>query len=642
MTGRIHKLSENMIRKIAAGEVIERPASVVKELVENSLDAAATRVHVEIVEGGRQGIRVSDDGHGMSPEDVDVCAERHATSKMRSPTDLFTIETLGFRGEALASIGAVSRMSIDTRTSDTQQGTQLVIEGGIRRTFGSVARDIGTTIDVRNLFFNTPARRKFLRHVETEARYVTQGIVSLAAAHPKVAFHLTQQDRATIQLLPGDRTQRAAELLNLSGDDLLWVDQETDGVSVQGLISPPSLCRRTRSKQFVVVRQRPVTSSPVQRAVYSGFGGLLPQHQHPMFVLWIDLDPRQLDVNVHPTKREIRFADDRVVRTAVETAVRETLNVPEATVYSSQSASVGDWQSGSRGVEGTKDATDDPTLQDRALEAGAERIDDRAAGLRGSAGDPDRADSDRGDSDQGDSRVGWEPSTGTPTAFEEDAEELQIRLDLVSDVDLKAKSLVQDEDGKQWIQKARSSEKWWQIHDKYILLLVADGVLIIDHHAAHERVRFEEVLDALGQEAVATQALLMPLTVEVNAVEMAVYRQAEGLFSRLGFEVREFGPSTLLVEGLPPELRTWSEGDQFYELLSALIEEMDIRSGAREALAATMACHSSIRAGRRLPGAEIDVLVRKLLNARDPFACPHGRPIVLRLPLTEFDRLFGR
>lgn len=606
MTGRIHKLSENMIRKIAAGEVIERPASVVKELVENALDAQAHRVHVEIIDGGRQGIRVSDDGHGMMPEDVDVCAERHATSKMRSPTDLFTIETLGFRGEALASIGAVARMSIDTRTADLDEGTQLIIEGGIRRAFGSIARDVGTTIDVRNLFFNTPARRKFLRHVETEARYVTQGIVSLAAAHPQVSFQLSHQDRSGLQLLPGDRRQRAADLLNLPADELLWVEGETAGVRVEGLISPPTLCRRTRSKQFVVVRQRPVSSTPVQRAVYTGYGGLLPHNQHPMYVLWVDLDPRQLDVNVHPTKREVRFADERVVRQAVEAAIRQTLKMPETGAFSQESARDADWRSGTMNPKG------DPSTAE-STHIVADSVNDAP----------------------------WTPSAAPPALFDDREESEQIRLDLVATGQPRGEPLSGPE-GEEALVAARQSAKWWQFHDKYILLVVEDGLLVIDQHAAHERVRFEQVLDALGQDPVASQSLLMPLTVDVNPVEMAVYRQASDLFERLGFDVREFGPSTLLVEGLPPELRKWAAGDLFYELLSALIDELEIHSEAREALAATMACHSSIRAGRRLPASEVDALVRGLLSARNPFACPHGRPIIVRLPLTEFDRLFGR
>ncbi len=601
--GRIHKLSENMIRKIAAGEVIERPASVAKELVENSLDAEAGRIHVEIVDGGRQGIRVSDDGHGMTRDDVDVCAERHATSKMRSPTDLFTIDTLGFRGEALASIGAVARMSIDTRTADVEEGTRLVIEGGIRRALTPVARDVGTTIEVRNLFFNTPARRKFLRHIETEARYVTQGIVSLAAAHPDVSFELIHVDRSEMQLLSGDRAQRAADLLNVEADSLLWVDGETGGVRVQGLVSPPSFCRRTRSKQYVVVRRRPVSSTPVQRGVYAGFGGLLPLHQHPMFVLWLDLDPRQLDVNVHPTKREVRFADDRVVREAVEMAVRAALEMPETTTYSAQPASATDWRSG--------DAKKPPAA---STTGGAGQIADEV----------------------------WHPTAAASVAFDDHPQDLQISLDLVANGELRGAEPLAGETGERALVEARQSQKWWQFHDKYILLLVADGLLVIDQHAAHERVRFEEVLDALGQDPVASQSLLIPLTIDVNPVEMAVFQQASDQFERLGFNVREFGPQTLLVEGLPPELRSWSKGDLFYELLGGLIEELDVRSEAREALAATMACHSSIRAGRRLVGEEIGRLINKLLRARDPFACPHGRPIILRLPLTEFDRLFGR
>ncbi|MFC1526716.1 DNA mismatch repair endonuclease MutL, partial [Candidatus Latescibacterota bacterium] len=326
---KIQILSESMIRKIAAGEVIERPASVVKELVENALDAAARRVDITVREGGRQGITVSDDGSGIAREDVELCAERHATSKMRAPTDLFGIATLGFRGEALASIGAVSRLEIETRTAGNEEGTRLVIEGGVRRELAGIGRDLGTTVSVRNIFYNTPARRKFLRHVETEMRHITRAVVQLAASSPEVAFRLVHQDRELLHYLPAERQERAGELLGLDPEDLLGVEGQGEGMSVHGLVSTPGQCRRTRTRQYLMVQQRPVAAGSLSRALYSGYGGLLPHNAHPLYALWLEMDPRQVDVNVHPTKREVRIANERAVRELLQTAVREALDMPE-------------------------------------------------------------------------------------------------------------------------------------------------------------------------------------------------------------------------------------------------------------------------------------------------------------------------
>ncbi|HIG16091.1 MAG TPA: DNA mismatch repair endonuclease MutL, partial [Candidatus Handelsmanbacteria bacterium] len=317
---RIHRLPESLVRKIAAGEVIERPASVIKELVENGLDAGARRIRIDVIDGGRQKMRVVDDGRGMDRMDVELSVERHATSKMSSPTDLFTIGTLGFRGEALASIAAVSRLAIETRTSSDDEGTRIVIEGGVRREFGATAHDVGTAVEVQNLFFNTPARRKFLRHSDTEMRYLTQAVVQLAAAYPDVAFRLTHGDREILDLVAGERRERAAELLNADADELLWVEKSggEEDIRLEGFITPPGLCRRSRAKQFLIVRQRPIQSRPLVSSLYAGYGSLLPPNAHPQHVLWLDLDPRHLDVNVHPTKREVRFAREREVRQVVQ------------------------------------------------------------------------------------------------------------------------------------------------------------------------------------------------------------------------------------------------------------------------------------------------------------------------------------
>lgn len=595
MSTKIQRLSESLVRKIAAGEVIERPASVVKELVENALDAGAQRIRIELVDGGRQGICVVDDGAGMSRDDVELCVERHTTSKLRSPTDLFTIDTLGFRGEALASVAAVARLTIESRTEDDHAGTRLVVEGGVRRDFGATARDVGTTIDVAGLFFNTPARRKFLRHSDSEMRYATQAVVHLAAAYPYVAFQLIHGGRDILEFHPGDHRARAAELLNAEPDDLLPVDDQGGdgrGIRVTGFVAPPAGCRRSRARQFVVVRRRPIVARAVVNAVYAGYGTLLPYGAHPQFVLWLDLDPRQVDVNVHPTKREVRFADEPAVRSVVQDGVRSALRIPEARAYASGSASY----ASSASVSGNG------WLPVGVAERPARDLPRDLA------------------------------STASP----------QMNLDLLAPAAPVGEPVVEGSTARADLDDAQRAEHIWQIHDKYLLLPVRDGLLVVDQHVAHERVRFEEVLDLIAAQSAASQRLLVPLTLEVNPVEMAAFRQSLELFEKIGFGVREFGPTTVLVDAIPPDLRNWGDGDLLYEILSDLVEELDARSEAREAMAATMACHTSVRAGDRLAPMEMVTLVKRLLAARDPFACPHGRPILVKIPLRELDRLFHR
>ncbi len=595
MTTRIHILSENVISKIAAGEVVDRPASVVKELVENSLDAGAGKVTVEIGAGGRQSIVISDDGSGMSREDTELCVERHATSKLRGPTDLFDIDTLGFRGEALASIAAASRMTIDTRWREEQEGTRLVIEGGIRRQLGATARNVGTSIGVRSLFFNTPARRKFLRHAETEARYVTQTVIQLASAYPEVAFQLKHEDRTTLDLRSGSKEDRAADILGLPGTDLLHATTHQDGITAELWMSTPAECRKSRAKQFCVVRRRPVYSREINQSIYTAFGGLLPHGRHPLFVLWLDLDPRQVDVNVHPTKREVKLSAIREVRDAVCLAVQRALETApnRGTVFLPAS------------------------ISDGASIAG----EPRPAFL---PYQPENSDS-----------PGQEP---------------QMSLSLLAPSQLKgipltprtANTAEGEGDPDSALFPHGSEAVLWQVHSKYILSLIPDGLLVIDQHVAHERVRFEEVLDRMEAEGASSQRLLFPIVVELSPVEMDAFSEAKDYFEKIGFEIETTKPNELRVESVPAELKNWHDGEIFHSIIGELLEEIEVRAHLREAVAASMACHTSIRAGERLSAEQMKTLIGRLLQAKEPFVCPHGRPIFVKIPLREFDKLFGR
>jgi len=604
MAGKIRVLSENMIHKIAAGEVIERPASVVKELVENSIDARARRIHIAAVAGGKQSIVVSDDGMGMSREDAELSVLRHSTSKMSSPSDLFAISTLGFRGEALASIGAVSRMIIETRVEEEPEGTRVWVEGGIKREVIPIGRAPGTTVSVRNMFFNTPARRKFLRQVDTEGRHIAQSVVQLAAAYPEVTFELGHQERNVLSFAGTGRRERAAELLGIDADSLLHAEWEEGGIGMEGFLSPPAFCRRSKGKQFIIVRGRPVVSRGLSQSVYQGFGGLLPEEKHPSFVLWLELDPRRIDVNVHPTKREVRLADQRKVEEAMQAGVRKVLGMAQAPsfVYQPdpsefQAANIGEIKPVSFGEE--REKTD---------EAGESR---------------------------------W-----FPPGKEEMGASQQMSLSLLSPSSPKVEKLVREgvdsAGGLGALNETMGSSSIWQAHNRYLVLQIKDGVIIIDQQGAHERILFEEALANFQSAETASQQLLFPLTVKVGLVEGEALAEAGELLKELGFGIREFGPGTVLVESIPAELRNWGEGEVFYQILNDLLEEKKIGHTLREAVAISFACRSSIQAGESLSVPEMEALLGRLLETQEPFVCPHGRPIIVKISLRELDRMFGR
>ena len=598
----IRLLSESVVRKIAAGEVIERPASVVKELAENSIDAGAQTIHVEIAAGGRQSILVSDDGKGMTRQDAELCTERHATSKMSSPTDLFDIATLGFRGEALASIGAVSRMTLETRCEGDEGGTRISIEGGIRSNPSTIARDVGTAVWARSLFFNTPARRKFLRHMETESRYITQTVSQLAAANPAIAFRLAHEERSVLDLRRGDRQERAGDLLGADPEDLLAAQWEASGLSVQVVLCPPALLKRSRGRQYLIVKGRPIFSRPLSAAIYSGYGGLLPQGCHPSYVLWLELDPRQVDVNVHPTKREVRFANEREVSGAIQHAVAQALEMPEFT-------------------PGVTPLPWKPT----------------AASGHSIAADSGAADSGAADSGQ---TFQASPPESTPcasTGME------QLSLTILAPSSPAAKQMGDSAEDVAALGHIRAAPFLWQLHNKYLVAPIPEGIALIDQHVAHERIRYEEVLGHLDSESAGSQQLLIPLNIDLTAVEMEVYREAEPLLQRVGFSIREFGRGSVIVDAIPVKLGNWSDGEILRQIIGDFQEDVvEARQQARESIAASVACHSSIRAGERLSQEEMVTLTSRLLGTREPFVCPHGRPIMIKIALAEIDRLFGR
>lgn len=578
MASTIRVLDESLIEKIAAGEVVERPAAVVKELVENSIDAGAAKIRVEIKAGGKQSIVVIDDGSGMNREDIALCVRRHATSKMASVADLFCIQTLGFRGEALASIGAVAHLAIESRAQQDEAGTRLVVEGGIEREMHSIGRARGTTIVVKSLFFNTPARRKFLRSVDAEARHVAQTIIHLAAGYPALGFELEREDRQVLNYTPASRRERAAELLGIPAAELLDLAHEEEGLKIAGVLAAPEHCGRSKGKQYLIVQGRPISSRLMGTAVQRCFEGLLPEGRHPVFMLWIDMDPKKIDVNVHPTKREIRLADEGQVIAALENSVRQKLRLPDTQSFVYDSSAAG-------------------------VEPVSVRVGEPASPVL--------------------QRLPVPEAPGSAVHADD-----QLTMAMVAPSAAKI-ALVED-------------AAMWQVHNQYILVEVADGLLFVDQQAAHQRINYDRAMAQMDGVAGESQQLLFPIQLEMGAADFEVFNQVRDDIAKLGFVVRDFGARTVLVEAVPAELDRFGEGDVFYQLLNDVRDGQHSGRSWREALVLAYVRKASIKKGQKLNPEEMAHLINELLKVDSPHISPTDKPIMARMKLSDMERLLRK
>jgi DNA mismatch repair protein MutL len=575
---RIQVLPDAVARKIAAGEVIERPVSVVKELVENSLDAGARAITVELEQGGRARIAVADDGEGMSRDDAELAFRPHATSKIRSEEDLLCIATLGFRGEALPSIAAVADVEVTTCRRGETVGTRLRLCGGERLALEDAGAPAGCRIEVRDLFFSTPARRKFLKAPTTEAGHVAQLLARLALSHPAIAFTLSQEGRETLALPPSDLRTRIRHLLGREVDEaLLEAVEAGDGaVRVTGFVTHPHFSQAHQRGLHFFVNRRLVRDRVLQHAVQSAYATLVPQGRYPAVVLDLDLSPQDVDVNVHPTKLEVRFRDGRAVHEAIGRTVRETLR-----------------RAGAR------------------LPMAAEPIVAEAT-------------------------AGYAPAApAAQSAF--DLQGRSARLHLVP-------SPAPEPEAAPRPGSLASMRVVGQVFEGYLVCEGDGEVLLIDQHAAHERVAFERLRAERARGEIERQPLLVPQPVEVAPGEADLIAGAAADLAVLGFEVEPFGDRTVLVRTVPALLRP-SDVAVLVKALASDLSELE-RSRALEQrtdrILATIACHSVVRVGQRLSEAEI----RGLLEAMDSIDlgsnCPHGRPVASRLTRAELERRFGR
>lgn len=595
----IQLLSDEAINKIAAGEVIDRPASVLKELMENALDAGGMNIEVSIVDGGRKLIAVTDDGCGMNRDDAILCLERHATSKLRSADDLETVATLGFRGEALAAIAAVSRFTILTRRHEDAAGTEVTISGGRMLDVKESGAAPGTTMSVRNLFFNVPARRRFLRSDQTELAHLRQVFLLYALSYPEVGLRLLVDDREVHRLMAGSSIHE--RLRELMGPDTVLamkpVDHTHEGVRVHGFASLPHTTRADRSEQYVFVNRRPASAPAVGFAIGEAYTGLIPRGRHPLLVLFLDMEPTSVDVNVHPTKKEVRFRQPSEVRDAVIAGLRSALSLPTPT----DSAPV----QGLGAVRGLFVPAARPTAISRHEELPAfpyPTVQPGPAPLTSVPPGPAATDQ-------------LAPETVPPSS-----------------------------------SPTPSNAPWsWsrvmgQMGDGYVVLETPDGLVLLDPQASHERVLYERYLSEAARGDIVVQGLLSPETVTLSPEQARVIRRHLEALQAMGIGVGEFGGDSFVVDALPACLENVSPS----RLLPDLAAHLQ-RGEPRQATVAWLrdqiaqvACRASISARRVLKPAEIDRLIAGLIRCEMPYTCPHGRPTVIFMGYPELAKKFGR
>ncbi|MDA8096203.1 MAG: DNA mismatch repair endonuclease MutL [Clostridia bacterium] len=576
---RIALLDKGTAARIAAGEVVERPASVVKELVENSLDAGADRISVEITSGGLDRITVVDNGCGMDREDVVLCLERHATSKVRSLEDLQSVATLGFRGEALPSIAAVSRLTIRTREESTAEGTVVEVDGGRVLNIGSAGCPAGTVTEVRNLFHNTPARKKFMKTASAEAAAITELMGRLALSRPEVRFRLAHNGRVVLETPGNGRLDEAVAAVFGLGQvrEMVPFGAENDGIRVSGLAGRPGLTRTTRRYQVFFVNGRYVRSYLLSAALDTAYAGSIPEGRFPVGVLLLKLDQALIDVNVHPAKMEVRFEKGRDVAAQVVLAVRQALTAQPTVPGLNRGPSV--QRTGFWGTRPNPSASDGPVTVPAHSLALFEDAGDNPA-VREST-----------------------PAYEVPSAL----------LALA------------------------------QLQPTYILAEGPDGLYIVDQHAAHERILYEEFSLALVLGEVGSQMLITPQVLELDATAIATLKRFTDYLAVVGFVLEEFGAHSFVLRGVPVTIAAGAEREALVDIVDRLGEE---RPADREQFlritAASLACHRAVRAGDRLTGAEMQRLLDRLRATSHPLSCPHGRPTMLRLTKSELARRFFR
>lgn len=605
MSDIIRLLPDHVANQIAAGEVVQRPASVVKELLENSVDADARQITLVVKDAGRTLIQVTDDGQGMSPTDARTSFERHATSKIRQAEELQTIRTKGFRGEALASIAAIAQVELKTRQATDELGTRILIEGSRVQAQEAIACPPGTSIHVRSLFFNVPARRQFLKSDNVELKHVIQEFQRVALAHPGIALRMLHNEQELFNLQPGNERQRVVHVMGRKYDErLVPVEEEMGFVRVEGFVVKPEFAKRKRGDQYFFINRRFFRSPYLDHAVRKAFSDLVPANDHPGWFLFLEMDPQEIDVNIHPTKTEIKFRDDRSVYALVHSAVRHAL--------------------GRFNITPSLDFNPEPALLGSATSSGAIPVEPPIGGGRWRPQDlPPHA-----------SATGWQQlfdlgnegmggrSTPVQGSFAE-TEELAL--------------------GKHTIGGEGERQRTvFQLSGRYILAQVKSGFVVIDQQRALERIHYEQALRSLEQGGGSSQALLFPATIELSVPDHALLQSILPELYALGFQLEVLSGRSIVVNGTPAQ----GGGEEPARMLEALLEQVGNNGGAlkvdrHDTLARSMAHSVLLTPAKRLTITEMHDLIDRLFTCDMPYYSPGGKPVLIMYNTKELDERFG-
>lgn len=643
MATKIRILPENLTNKIAAGEVVERPASVVKELVENALDAGSKEVSVEIESGGRRLIKVTDAGSGMSREDALLALERHATSKIASDDDLFSLTTLGFRGEALPSVASVSRLTIATRTAETLEGAEIYVEGGRIKEVKECGMASGTVIEVRNLFFNTPARLKFMKSAETEGGHVGELLTRLAISRPDVRFTYKNDGKVVFRALDADLKERVATLLGRSIASFLYpVSYEEGGVKVSGLVAAPECSRSAATHLYTYINGRFIKDKVVQHAVLQAYRNFMERGRYPVVAVFIDIPPGEVDVNVHPTKHEVRFRQQGRVHDAIQYAVESVLK--QTPWLKRPAVADASRQAKTQAVASTATR---PLWTQAAPPSQAAPLKQERAEAPAAASAPEAPAPSVSEVKVAEIRellTGYQakpqPALRPQLHFPSQSEKPQP----APEPPVVPQPTAEEDAEKGAPGYFSSLAVIGQFNASYILCQRGTDLVLVDQHAAHERVAFERLKGEFSGKAVDSQGLLFPETLELSFKESAVLKEHLEELRRLGFSFEEFGGNTWLLNAVPQLL----SGNDYLRTVRDILEELASLSRSRtftdvqEELLARIACHSVVRGRRPLSAQEIAALFKQMDETDFSSNCPHGRPVMQTLTLSEVEKMFKR
>lgn len=629
------KLDRLTINQIAAGEVIEKPHSVVKELVENAIDAEATSITIEIKEGGFSFIRVTDDGSGIAKEDIKQVFLRHTTSKIRNLEDLQVTTSLGFRGEALASIVAVSRVELITRTADQMTGWRYVVEGHQEKSFEEIGCPIGTTIIIKDLFYNTPARKKFLKSAKTESSYVTDYVQRIALGHRQVGFKYVANQQTKLHTKAGNSLEEA--ILYVFGkavaSQLIPVNYQTEQVQIDGYVGQPVLSRGNRSYEIYFINGRYIKSKWIGQGIEEAMKGYLMHHQFPFAVLLLTMNPQKIDVNIHPTKMDVRFDNDYLVQQLVCQGIQQSLKQDEPIPEARKSDNKLDYQPLDSKMNPVKKHLPEPFEKKRQADlSNRQNVNQMVKGSDSQekmAMPPPLSAETRQSAKK-------KMTTEKNLLIKEKMESYGRSPTVGSQLDLIERRFID-------AASLKSHRIIGQLFETYWLVEFEKNLYIIDQHAAHEKVYYERFVEQINQHKIATQQLLTPIIVDLAAKDYQTYEKYQSFFSRLGFEIEPFGPHALQIRGVPYLFNGTIDNSQFMVILDQLDDGLLHKpADVVDHQLATMGCKAAIKGNHRLSKREYQQLIEDLLELKDPYHCPHGRPTMIKMSRYDIEKKIKR